>query len=179
MNSKRSKRWDGELASLTPEYLNDVMRQMAAYGDRVRFGLNSPTPQPHYQVINAFEKKMAFDARHHLHHPADDEFDDANATRILSLDQVKALMAGIGSRREAAARPVRASRVRSTSGGGRTVTAAQKIEENLDALKYAYFKEHSATLPEGIKEYSQEISRLMKGGMTAAAAFDQVVKQYF
>ncbi len=178
MNTKRSKRWNGELATLTPEYLNDVMRQMSAYGDRVRFGLNSPTSLPHYQVINAYDKKMAFDARHHLHHPADEEFDDANATKILSLDQVKALIAGIGSRLEAAARPVRASRVRST-GGARPVTAAQKIEENLDGLKYAYFKEHSATLPEGIKEYSQEISRLMKGGMTAAAAFDQVIKQYF
>lgn len=164
--------------TLLPAYLNEVVRQMTAYGDRVRFSLVGSSAQPAYQVINSFEKKMAFDVNHHLLHPSEEEFSDATATKIFSLDQVHGLIANAGVRQQAAARPVRAT-VRRSSGTSRPVTAAQKMEENLDAQKYAYFKEHSATLPEGIREHSQEISRLMKTGLTAEAAFTQVLNEHF
>lgn len=174
---KRSKRWNGEIDTLTPDYLNQVMGQMNAYGDRVQFSLVRG-PQPNYQVINTFEKKMAFDANHHLLHPSEEDFSETNVTKIFSMDQVRAWIANAGVRKQAAERP-RVRSVRSSSSAARPVTAAQKLEESLDALKYAYFKEHSASLPEGIKAHSQEITQLMKKGMTAEAAFAQVVDQYF
>jgi len=177
LNIKRSKRWNGEIASLTPAYLKEVAGRMEAYGDRVRFALNGTGAEPEYQVINAFEKKMAFDSRHHLLRADEEAFSDVNATRILSLEQVRNLIAHAGMPATGVARTVRKSTVRSAT--GKPVTAARKMEENIDALKYAYFKEHSATLPEEIKAHSQEITQLMKTGLSAEEAFNRILAEHF
>src|SRR5690606_33867478 len=123
---------------------------MEAYGDRVRFALNRAEAQPAYEVINAYEKKMAFDGRHHILRADEEMFSEVNATKVLSLEQVRNLIVHAGS----AAKSVRTSTVRKStvrSTTARPMSAAQKVEENIDALKYAYFKAHSDTLPEEIK----------------------------
>lgn len=76
-----------------------------------------------------------------------------------------------------AARTVRKSSVRSNA--SKPVTAARKIEENIDALKYAYCKEHSTIFLEEIKAYSQEITYLIKTGLSAEEAFSRTLAEHF
>jgi hypothetical protein len=53
------------------------------------------------------------------------------------------------------------------------------VQSALDAEKYAYFKNNRGSLPETIGEHSEQISALMRGGMSAEAAFAEVVKLHF
>ncbi|MFC7287044.1 hypothetical protein ACFQPC_03255 [Herminiimonas glaciei] len=172
MNTKRSKRWDGKIDTLTADYLKDVVTQMKAYGDRVQFALNGPGQKPHYQVINSFEKKMAFDSNNHLLHPGEDEFVGANATPVLTLAQIETAIANVGVKRVTTT--TRA--VRSVRGSS---TPAARPGDLIDIQKYEYFKNNVQKLPEGIRAYSQDITNLMKKGMTAEAAFGEIVEQYF
>lgn len=172
LNTKRSKRWDGKIDTLTADYLKDVVTQMKSYGDRVQFALNGPGQKPHYQVINSFEKKMAFDSNNHLLHPAEDEFVGANATPVLTLAQIETAIANVGVKRVVTS--TRA--VRSVRGSSKP---AARPGDLIDIQKYEYFKNNIKTLPEGIREYSQDITNLMKKGMTAEAAFGQIVAEYF
>lgn len=172
LNTKRSKRWDGKIDTLTADYLKDVVTQMKSYGDRVQFALNGAGQKPHYQVINSFEKKMAFDSNNHLLHPAEDEFVGANATPVLTLAQIESAIANVGVKRVTTT--TRA--VRSVRGSS---TPAARPGDLIDIQKYEYFKNNVQKLPEGIRAYSQDITNLMKKGMTAEAAFGQIVEQYF
>ncbi|MES2025463.1 MAG: hypothetical protein V4448_07905 [Pseudomonadota bacterium] len=173
LNTKRTKRWDGKMDTLTADYLKDVVTQMSSYGDRVQFALNGPGQKPHYQVINNFEKKMAFDSNNHLLHPAEDEFVGANATKVFTLDQIQAAIANVGVKRVVTT--TRAVRSTSRNSGAPAVRPGDLI----DIQKYEYFKNNVKTLPEDIRTYSQEITNLMKKGMSAEAAFGEIVEQYF
>ncbi len=158
--------------TLTVEYLNGVVAQMMSYGERVQFSLISGE-KPNYQVINTFDKKMAFNGNHHLTHPEEDEFTGSNATSVLTLEQIKAAIAGVGIKKTVSPRTARVG-VRSASS-----TPAAKVGDLIDVQKYEYFKNNIQKLPEGIRTYSQEISKLMKSGMSAEAAFGQIVQEYF
>ena len=174
MNIKRNKRWNGKIETLSADYFSDVIAQMVTYGDRVQFGLTGTGQRPNYQVINAAGKKMAFDSNNHLLHPAADEFVGSNATAILTLDQVKAAMAGGGVKSSGGTRVGRV-----TSTGSRGTTAAVKAQELIDTEKYVYFKNNRQSLPPAIGEHSEEISELMRKGMSAEQAFGDVVTRRF
>ena len=173
MKTTRSKRWDGTINTLSADYLNDVVGQMVSYGDRVQFGLTGTGSRPYYQVINSSDKKMAFDSNNHLLHPVADEFVGSNGSMVYTLDQIKAAIAGVGTRAAIA------SRTRSASGTGSTRTTAVKVQDVIDSQKYEYFKLHRDLLPPSIGEYSGEITALMKQGKSAEEAFDEVIKQHF
>lgn len=175
MNTKKSKRWDGKLETLTPDYLNDVIQQMVAYGDRVQFNLTGTAARPAYQVINSSEKKMAFDSNNHLLHPVGDAFEGKNATNPITMDQVRELAAG-GGKRSAIERVARGGGVKIT---GRGVSAATKALDLVNTEKYAYFKANRHLLPEDIKDYSEDITALMNKGIPVAEAFDRIVKLHF
>ncbi len=156
--------------TLAVEYLNGVVAQMTSYGERVQFSLISGE-KPNYQVINTFDKRMTFNGNHHLTSPQEDEFTGSNATTVFTLEQIKARIAG-GVVKTASTRTARVSS-RSSS------PAAAKVGDLIDVQKYEYFKNNVQKLPEGIRAYSQEISNLMKNGMSAETAFGEIVQQYF
>lgn len=151
------------------------MAKMADYGDRVQFSLISTGPQPSYQVMNALDKKMAFDRQHHLLQPQDDEFTGVNATRVFTLDQIKARIAG--TRLNPATKSTAARTARAPGSGSRATVARQ--EEQFAAERYEYFRAHRQTLPSTITEHTAEIAELMKEGKSAEEAFDAVIKKYF
>lgn len=170
----RNKRWNGNFDSLPVEYLKGVMEKMEAYGDRVQFSLVSGGPEPTYQVLNELDKAMAFDRNHHLFRSESDEFVGANATRIYSMDQIKAAIAGV---RTSSASPRAARVVRAGTGTPRTSAARQ--EELFATQRYEYFRNNRGTLPPRITEYTAEITELMKKGKPVEEAFGEVVKKYF
>lgn len=175
MVTSRSKRWNGNFDTLPVEYLKGVLEKMGEYGDRVQFSLISGGAEPSYQVVNTFDKTMAFDRNHHLFRVEGDEFTGVNATPIFTMDQIKAAISGIG----ASSRPVsRTSRVVRASSGG-TRTSAAKLEEQFAAQRYEYFKNNRQSLPPRISEYTEEITQLMKQGKSVEDAFGEVVKKYF
>jgi len=173
LNIKRNKRWNGSIDTLNADYFNDVIAQMMTYGDRVQFGLTGSGQRPNYQVINAAGKKLAFDSKNHLLHPGADEFSGSNATPVFTLDQVKAAMAG-GARKASGT-----TRVGRTASTGARSTAATKAKDEVDTEKYVYFKNNRQALPPAIGDYSEEISELMKKGMSAEEAFGDVVRRHF
>lgn len=174
MTTTKSKRWNGKIETLKAAYLKDVIQQMETYGDRIQFALSGTAQGPNYQVINTAGKKMAFDSNHHILHPQDNEFSSTNATGVLTLDQIKILVTG-GSVRSGTT--TRTSRV--GSGTTRNTSAAVKAKDLIDAEKYAYFKNNRQSLPAGIQAHSDEITEMMKKGMSAEEAFGDVVKRHF
>jgi hypothetical protein len=168
LNNTSNKRWNGKIETLPSDYLNGVMGQMLAYGERVQFALSGSGQRPNYQVINTAGKKMAFDSRNHLLTPKADEFVGSNATGVYTLDQIKAAGAGGG-------RTTAGTRVGSTRSSAATV----KAKDLVDAAKYEYFKNNRQTLPAGIEKYSEEITGLMKNGISAEDAFAEVIKRHF
>jgi hypothetical protein len=180
LSSSKTKRWHGNVESIKAEYLNGVIAQMTAYGDRVHFSMFGSVQKPHYEVINSFDKKMAFDGNHHLHTAEDDEFGPGNVTPIFTLEQIKRLIATGGSGvRSSIPRAARAASARSSAGGARPATAAARAREAVDGEKYAYFKANRQMLPEGINQYSDEISTLMLKGLSAEQAFGEVIEKHF
>jgi hypothetical protein len=171
LNTTRNKRWNGKIDTLAADYLNDVKGKMEAYGDRVQFRLGGSGERPNYQVMNAADKKMAFDSNNHLVHPKAGEYVGSNASGVFTLDQIKAAIAGVGIRASAGARVSRVV--------GSSRTAAVKVKDLVDAEKYEYFKNNRQILPPGIGEHSVEITELMKNGMAAQDAFAEVVKRHF
>ena len=170
--TSRSKRWNGKLETLAVDYLQHVVVQMAAYGDRVQFALTTPGAKPNYQVQNSANKKMAFDSNHHLMHAQPSEFEGSNATALLTLEQIQT--AGKGVTRAAMTKQARPAKA-----AGRAPTAAAKVADLVDAAKYDYFKNNRATLPAGIGAHTDEISVLMRNGLPADAAFAEIIKRYF
>lgn len=177
LTTTRTKRWNGHIETLKADYLKEVMVQMDAYGDRVQLALNGPGQRPHYQVINTSGKKMAFDSNHHLLHPKEDEFIPGNVTGVYTLEQVKIIAAGGGVRIAGSSRVTRAGSgaVRST----RNTAAVVKAKDLVDTEKYNYFKSNRETLPPTIGEHSIQITDLMKNGMSAEEAFNEVIKEHF
>ncbi|RJG04162.1 hypothetical protein D3878_01495 [Noviherbaspirillum sedimenti] len=173
MTTTKNKRWNGKIETLKGDYLKDVIRQMETYGDRVQFTLGGSAQGPNYQVINSAGKKMAFDNNHHLLHPQDNEFTGSNATGVITLDQVKTALAGGGK----ASGTTRVGGV--GSGSSRSSAAAVKAKDLVDTEKYAYFKNNRQMLPRGIEAHSDEITELMKKGMSAEEAFSEIVKRHF
>jgi hypothetical protein len=180
-SSKTTKRWHGNVEAIKAEYLNGVVAQMTAYGDRVHFSMFGSVQKPHYEVINSFDKKMAFDGNHHLHRPEENEFGPGNVTAIFTMEQIKRIIATGGSgARSSIPRAARAASARSGgAGGARPVTAAARAREAVDGEKYVYFKANREMLPEGINQYSDEISALMLKGMSAEQAFGEVIDKHF
>lgn len=174
MTTTRSKRWNGKIETLAADYLKDVITQMETYGDRVQFALNGPGQRPNYQVTNAAGKKMAFDQNNHLMHPKEGEFVGSNVSGLFTLAQVTSAKSSVGVRASAGTKVSRTS-----SGSAPRTTSAAAKANLLDTEKYEYFKNNRQTLPPAIKEHSEEISDLMKKGMSAEDAFGDVLKRYF
>ncbi|MBP0600840.1 hypothetical protein J8I26_22210 [Herbaspirillum sp. LeCh32-8] len=179
-SSKTTKRWHGNVEAIKAEFLNGVVKQMESYGDRVHFSMFGSVQKPHYEVINSFDKKMAFDGNHHLHRAEDEtEFGPGNVTPIFTLEQIKRIIATGGSGvRSSIPRAARAASARST-GTARPTTAAARAREAVDSEKYVYFKANREMLPEGINQYSDEISALMLKGMSAEQAFGEIITKHF
>jgi len=93
---------------------------------------------------------------------------------VHTLDQVKAAMAGGGTKSSGGTRVAR-----TVGAGSRVSSAAVKAKELIDNEKYVYFKDNRQTLPPAIGEHSEEISDLMKSGMSAEEAFADVVGRRF
>jgi hypothetical protein len=181
-SSKTTKRWHGNVEAIKAEFLNGVVTQMTAYGDRVHFSMFGSVQKPHYEVINSFDKKMAFDGNHHLHRSEDEsEFGPGNVTPIFTLEQIKRIIATGGSGvRSSIPRSARAASARSSgTGAARPTTAAARAREAVDSEKYVYFKANREMLPEGINQYSDEISALMLKGMSAEQAFGEIIQKHF
>jgi hypothetical protein len=175
LSATRKKRWSGDIAALPAEYMNSVLEKIAAYGDRVQFSLVSGGAEPSYQVINNMGKSIAFDRDHHLLQTQEDLFSVANATPVLTVDQINAARSSYGASSRAAAKTGRVVK----SASGPTKTAAARLDEQVAAARYAYFRENRATLPPRIAEYSGEIDQLLKKGRPVEEAFGEVVKKYF
>jgi hypothetical protein len=173
----RSKRWNGNVDSLSVEFLKDVMAKMADYGDRVQFSLVTGGPTPSYQITNTLGKAMAFDGNHHLLKPEGHEFAGANATPVFSMDQVRTATTGIGLG-GGRITTSRAPRVVRAAGTG-TRTSAAKLEEQFAAQRYEYYRNNRQTLPASISQHTEEITQLMKQGKSVEDAFGEVVKKYF
>ncbi len=181
MSTKRSKRWNGELDSLAPEFLKEVLGKMEAYGDRVQFEQPNKSPRPNYQVINPSNRKMGFDAKHLLLRLNEEGNVGEHLSPEFTLEAIKAAISGAG-RKPASSRTSAVARRPAASGGASRaapVTAAAAAADEIERDKYAYFKANREYLPEGITQYSQQISELMRGGMSAENAFDAIVKQNF
>ncbi|WP_420473930.1 hypothetical protein [Noviherbaspirillum sp. ST9] len=174
----RSKRWNGNVDSLSVEFLKDVLAKMADYGERVQFSLVTGGPTPSYQVTNTLGKAMAFDGNHHLLKPEGHEFAGANATSAYTIEQVKTAVTGIGlgGRSSTASRSPRVARA---SGGTGTRTSAAKLEEQFAAQRYEYYRNNRQSLPASISQHTEEITQLMKQGKSVEDAFGEVLKKYF
>lgn len=179
LSSSKTKRWHGNVEAIKAEFLNGVITQMTSYGDRVHFSMFGSVQKPHYEVINSFDKKMAFDGNHHLHRAEETEFGPGNVTPIFTLDQIKGIVATGGSGTRSTPRSARASSARSAAGTARPTTAAARAREAVDGEKYAYFKANRHMLPDEINQHSDEISKLMLNGMSAEQAFGEVISKYF
>ncbi|NYT81149.1 hypothetical protein H0A70_06545 [Alcaligenaceae bacterium] len=199
MTTKRSKRWNGDLDSLSPDFLKEVLEKMQSYGDRVQFELPTKAARPNYQVINPTNRKMAFDDRHLILRLNENGDVSDQLTTIYSLDTIKAAMIDNG-------KPARSSRA-NRSGTTRRVAGAAGDADDTDLTdlerltgvslrrsvapppvadvdtiereKYAYYKANRDAFPDGITKYSQDISALMRAGVSAEDAFEQVIKENF
>lgn len=178
LTTKRSKRWNGSLDSLTPEFLKEVIEKMQSYGDRVQFDLPGKPPRPNYQVINSADRKMGFDDRHLLLRLNENGNISDNLTTVFSLESIKTVLNGGG---KSAASRSRVARVSSAGTGVRRSAApvAAPVVDTLEREKYEYFKSNRDMLPEGIAKFSQDISELMKSGASAEDAFAKIIKQHF
>jgi hypothetical protein len=179
LTTTRSKRWNGQIEALKADYLKKIMIQMDAYGDRVQLALSGPGQRPHYQVMNASGKKMAFDSNHHLLHPEEDEFASGNVSNIYTLEQVSIIASG-GGVRIAGSGPGRIARAGSGAARSpRNTAATVKADELVDAEKYRYFKTNRETLPPTIGTHSAQITHMMRKGMSAENAFSEVIKLHY
>ena len=180
MSTKRSKRWNGELDSLAPEFLKEVIEKMQSYGDRIQFEQPNRAAAPNYQVINPTGRKMGFDNRHLILRPNEDGNIGHELTPIYTLDAIKAAMTGTRTSTARTSRPRASSTGRSTTAPAtRSSAPAPAAVDTVERDKYAYYKENKEALPDGIVKYSQEVSTLMRQGMSAEAAFELIIKQHF
>ncbi len=185
MNTKRSKRWNGNLDSLSADFLKDVIEKMESYGPNVQFEMPGNAQRPNYQVINKAGKKMAFDKKNLLMSLNSDGNVSDTLSSVFSLEAVKTAMKGGGVKstvRARVSRPSTGATGATSSSAGTTrssYTAPAPVIDTVEHEKYAYFKENRDALPEGIQKYSSAISDLMRSGKSAEAAFDEIISQHF
>lgn len=172
MTTRRSKRWNGDLSSLSVGYLKEIAEKIQAYGCSVQFEFPGHSKTPIYQVINPSGRKMGFDGKHLLHSLNENGNISDTLSAEFSLEQVQQAMI---------APPPKATRARKSSSGGGTVrkTAATVAAEQIEADKYKYFRENREQLPAGIQKHADAISALMSNGMSAAEAFDRIIEMHF
>lgn len=178
MTTKRSKRWNGDLNTLSSDFLKDVIEKMQAYGDRVQFELpeKATGKLPCYQVINTTERRMGFDARHLILRL---EYDGNVSERLSTTFTLAAINAAMnGTARKTAVRTA-STTARARTGTTRSVPAAVLAADAIENEKYTYFKNNRGNLPEEITQHSAQISKLMQEGLTAENAFQAVIKQHF
>jgi hypothetical protein len=173
LNTKRNRRWNGNLDTLSTDFLKDVIEKMESYGDQVQFELPGKAQRPHYQVITSAGRKMGFDSKNLLLRLNENGNISDDLSSIFSIDVVRAAAKG------QSARTTTVRSTRSTGGASRTVAAASQPVDSVEHDKYAYFKIHRESLPDGIQKHSAHISDLMRSGMSAQDAFDAVIKQHF
>ena len=181
MNTKRTKRWNGDVKNLSADYLKNVIEKMQAYGENAQFSKNGTTEGPNYQVINKAGKKMAFDSSNLLIQPDDNEFLGTTFSPIYTLDQVQELLVRINSPivKATATRTRRAAGTVGSTSSPRGGSALAKAKEAIAIQKYDYYKTHRASLPSDIREHSEEITRMMEKGMSAEDAFAEAIKLCF
>lgn len=177
LNTKRSKRWNGNLDSLGADFLKDVIEKMESYGPNVQFELPGNAQRPNYQVINNAGKKMAFDKKNLLMSLNSDGNVSDTLSAVFTLEAVKAAMNGGGAKTATRARASRPST--SASSTRSSYAPVAQVIDTVEHDKYAYFKANREYLPEGIQKHSAEISTLMKNGMSAEEAFNEIIAQHF
>ena len=168
MTTRRSKRWDGSLTSLSVDYLKEVIEKMEAYGKTVQFAFPGHAKAPIYQVINHRGYIMGFDGKHLLCELNEEGKVSDQLSAEFSIEQVHEAMV-------APTEPIRRAR-KST---GVRVQKAQAALEQIEHDKYIYFRENRDWLPDDIQYYADEISALMRGGMAADAAFGHILNEYY
>lgn len=172
MSTKRSKRWDGSLDSLSTEYLKGVVEKMQSYGDRVQFEMVSRGAGPSYQVINPRDRKMGFDGNHLLQRLNENGNVGDEMSPVFSMTAIEQAAAGITTRTT--------SRVRAGTPRARTAKApSAPAIDTLEQEKYTYFKANRDTMPEDIHKHAAEISQYMRKGMSAEQAFDTAIKKNY
>ena len=184
MSTTRSKRWNGELNSLTADFLKEVITKMDSYGDRIQFEMPTKARTPSYQVINPRDMKMGFDNRHLIMRLNEAGNVGEEMSPTYTLEAIKAALLNDGrkttsrsSTRSSGSSSSRTSSPRS-SAGSRSAPAPTPVD-TVEQEKYAYFKANREYLPDDIAKHSQEISQLMRGGMAAEQAFEAVIKAHF
>src|SRR5699024_6838903 len=105
---------------------------------------------PIYQVINQRGFKMGFDGKHLLHSLNENGNISDNLSAEFSLEQVQ----------EAMTKPAAAAPRARKSAGGATRKAA--VPDTVEVDKYNYFRANRDWLPDGIQEYADDISALMR-----------------
>lgn len=172
MATRRSTRWNGELLSLAPEFLKDVIERMESYGNRVQFQFPGHAKRPNYQVINDRGFKMAFDSKNLLMSLNENGNVSDELSAEFSLEQVKqALITPPPAKRATRSRTGTTTRSRAA--------AARPEPDAIEVEKYNYFKANRERMPEGIQQYSSQISELMQSGKKAEEAFNEIIETYF
>jgi hypothetical protein len=179
LNTKRNRRWNGTLETLGTDFLKDVIEKMESYGDQVQFELPGKAQRPHYQVITGTGRKMGFDSQNLLLRLNENGNISDGLSSVFSLDAIRAASKGLSTRTTAVRSTRSAAAPRSSGSASRTAAAAPQPVDAVEHDKYAYFKAHREELPEGIQKYSTHISELMRGGLSAEAAFEAIIKQHF
>jgi len=174
LSTSRTKRWNGTLESLSGDYLKEVAQRMESYGDRVQFELPGHGKHPIYQVIGRGDRKMGFDGKHLLLRLNEAGNVAETLSTVFAIEAVRDAIAGKRASRGATAR--------ATNGGGATrrrAAAPVAVIDTVEQDKYAYYRAHRDTLPEGISQHAGEISTLMRAGKSAEEAFQDVISRHY
>lgn len=171
MTTRRSKRWNGDLSSLSIDYLKEVAEKIQTYGISVQFEFPGHGKMPIYQIITQSGRKMGFDGKHLLHSLNENgNISDALSAEF-SLEEVQQSMT---------APPPKTTRARkSSSAGAVRKTAASLAAEQIEIDKYNYFRQNREQLPTGIQKHADDISVLMAKGMSAEEAFTTIIDKHF
>lgn len=171
MTTRRSKRWNGDLSSLSVSYLKEVAEKIQTYGLSVQFEFPGHGKTPIYQIINQSGRKMGFDGKHLLHSLNENGNISDSLSAEFSLEEVQ---------QSITAPPPKITRARKNSSGGAVrKTASAMAAEQIEIDKYNYFRANREQLPAGIQKYADDISTLMSKGMSADEAFTTIIDKYF
>lgn len=166
LTTRRAKRWNGELSSLSVDFLKEVLEKVQTYGKSVQFEFPGHAKTPIYQVINHRGYKMGFDGKHLLHSLNENGNVSDQLSAEFTLEQIEQGMLT----------PVAAPRARKSAGAG---ARKQAQPEQVEVDKYNYFRENRDWLPDDIQYYSDDISTLMRQGMTAEQAFGSIIDEHY
>lgn len=139
---------------------------MQAYGKTVQFEFPGHAKMPIYQVINQRGFKMGFDGKHLLHGLNENGVISDQLSAEFSLEQVE----------EALLAPPPMTRARKSAG---TRTRQAAVPDTIEVDKYNYFKENRDWLPDDIQYYADDLSALMRSGMTAEQAFASILNEHY